>query len=347
MSSAVRATPGAGSRSGVCALRQSEDATCGASDHNGVMRRSVLLVIAVVVALVLSACSGRLTSPAPTSAAYPVGSSVHTLEFDGEQREYRMYVPRSLTDGPSALVVMMHGGFGSAEQAELSYGWDRQAERSGLVMAYPDGIGRSWNAGGCCGPAMKQDVDDVGFIEAMVRQISAGLDVDAQRVYATGMSNGGIMAYRLACESDMFAAIAPVAATMLADCDPSVPVSVFHIHGGADRSIPPDGGVGGGTQNIDGPPLSEVISYWRGVDGCGDPTVSPYGDDPRVQLEAALDCDDATAVEYILISDAGHQWPGSPTSDLRDDLGADPPSPLLDATFEIAGFFAAHPRPAG
>jgi polyhydroxybutyrate depolymerase len=312
------------------------------------MRRPVLLTVsaalAVVAALVLSACVARHPDPAPTSASYPVGTSLHTLTFDGEQREYRVYVPRSLDDGPSSLVVMMHGGFGSAEQAELSYGWDRQAETSGLIVAYPEGIGRSWNGGGCCGPAMKRDVDDVGFIEAMVAEIGSGLEVDPTRVFATGMSNGGIMAYRLACESDLFAAIAPVAATMLVDCHPPGPVSVLHIHGGVDGSIPPDGSPGGGSQHIDGPPLADVIATWLQVDGCGAPAVSQYGDDPRVRLESAQDCEDGTAVEYIVISDAGHQWPGSSTSDMQDQLGADPPSQLLDATFEIAGFFAAHPR---
>jgi polyhydroxybutyrate depolymerase len=321
-----------------------EDVTTVSRGHNGVMRRSLLLVAALVAALVLSACAGRHPDPVPTPVAYPVGTSVHTLEFDGEQREYRVYVPRTLADGPSALVVMMHGGFGSAEQAELSYGWDRQAEISRIVVAYPEGLGRSWNAGGCCGPAMKKNVDDVGFIEAMIAEIGTGLELDDRRIFATGMSNGGIMAYRLACETELFAAIAPVAGTMLVDCNPPHPVSVLHIHGGVDGSVPPDGSLGGGTQNIDGPPLEDVIAYWRTADGCGEPTVSQFGDDPRVQLEAAVDCDNATAVEFIVISDAGHQWPGSTTSDVQDQLGADPPSQLLDATFEIAGFFGEHPR---
>ncbi len=307
------------------------------------MRRTLLIAIALVATLVLSACGGRHDDP-PADAAYPVGTSLHTLTFDGEQREYRVYVPRSLADGPSALVVMMHGGFGSAEHAELSYGWDLQAEEDGFIVAYPEGIGRSWNGGGCCGPAMKRDVDDVGFIEAMVAEIGTGIELDRNRLFATGMSNGAIMSYRLACETDLFAAIAPVSGTMLVDCQPPHPVSVLHIHGGVDGSVPPDGSVGGGTQNIDGPPIADVISFWMGADGCGEPTVSQYGDDVRVHLTAAQGCDDATAVEYILISDAGHQWPGSSTSDLQGELGADPPSQLLDATFEIAGFFAAHAR---
>jgi polyhydroxybutyrate depolymerase len=309
------------------------------------MRRT-LLALAVVATLVLTACAGRHDDP-PAPTAFPVGTSVHTLTVDGQQREYRVYVPRSLADEASPLVVMLHGGFGSAEQAELGYGWDRQAEADGFIVAYPEGIGRSWNGGGCCGPAMKRSIDDVGFIEAMVAEIGAGLDVDARRIYATGMSNGGIMSYRLACESDLFAAIAPVSGTMLVDCDPPHPVSLLHIHGGVDGSVPPDWSVGGGTQNIDGPPLADVIASWLEADGCGAPTVSQYGDDPRVQLTAALDCEDTTAVEYIVIADAGHQWPGASPSQVQEELGADPSSPLLDATREIAAFFAAHPRPAG
>jgi polyhydroxybutyrate depolymerase len=307
------------------------------------MRRSLLLAVTLIAALVLTACGGRHDDP-PADAAYPVGTSVHTLTVDGSAREYRVYVPRSLDDGPSALIVMMHGGFGSAEQAELTYGWDRQAETDGFVVAYPQGIGRSWNAGGCCGPAMKRSIDDVGFIEAMVAEIGGGLELDPRRLYATGMSNGGIMSYRLACESDLFAAIAPVSGTMLVDCHPPHPVSVLHIHGGVDGSVPPDGSVGGGTQNIDGPPIADVIAYWFDADGCGEPAVSTFGDDARVHLTAAQGCADGTAVEYILISDAGHQWPGTSLSDAGEEHGVDPPSQLLDATFEIASFFAEHPR---
>lgn len=307
------------------------------------MRR--LLIPVLAVALLLAGCIAR-PAPQPTPPAYPPGSSSHTIVFDGVERDYRVYVPRSLTSGPSTLVVMLHGGFGSAEQAELAYGWDAQAERSGLIVVYPDGIGRSWNAGGCCGPAMKRDLDDVGFIEAVVAEVSSVLDVDPQRTFATGMSNGGIMAYRLACESELFAAIAPVSGTMLVDCDAPRPVSVIHIHGALDGSVPPDGSPGGGTQNIDGPPLADVIGYWLQRDGCGEPVSENWGD-PLVTALDASGCDDQTAVVYIEVQDAGHQWPGASSSEIRDELGGDPPSTRLDATAEIAAFFGAHPRPAG
>ena len=306
------------------------------------MRR--FLIPALLIALVLAGCTGR-PDPQPTPLAYPAGSSSHTITFDGVQREYRVYVPRTLTPGPSTLVVMLHGGFGSAEQAELAYGWDKQAEQSGLIVVYPDGVGRSWNAGGCCGPAMKQDVDDVGFIEAVIAEVSSVLEVDPQRTFATGMSNGGIMAYRLACETDLFAAIAPVSGTMLVDCDAPRPVSVMHIHGALDESVPPDGSPGGGTQNIDGPPLSDVIGYWLQRDGCGETVTGEWGD-PLVTAVDATDCSDHTAVVYLEVQDAGHQWPGASSSDIRDELGGDPPSQRLDATAEIAAFFGARPRPA-
>jgi polyhydroxybutyrate depolymerase len=306
-----------------------------------ILARSLIAATALL-AVVLSGCTGR-SEPGPTPESYPAGTSVHTLEFDGDQRSYRVYVPPTLAGGPAARVVMLHGGFGSAEQAELVYGWDAQADREGFVVAYPEGEGRSWNAGGCCGPAMKRDLDDVGFVEAVVRRVGTGLDIDPDRRFATGMSNGGILAYRLACESGVFAAIAPVSATMLVDCDAPGPVSVLHIHGALDQSVPPDGSPGAGTQNIDGPPLAEVLAYWRGVDGCGEPE---EGGDAMVATSTASGCDSGTAVEYVEVADAGHQWPGATSSEIRDELGGDPPSTRLDATAEIAAFFAEHPRQA-
>lgn len=293
---------------------------------------------ALVAVLLLAGCT---TAPPPEP--YPPGSTAHTLEIGGIDRSYRVYVPSNLTEGPSSLVVMLHGGFGSAEQAELVYGWDRQAERDGTIIAYPDGIGRSWNAGGCCGAAVARDVDDVAFIEAMVAEISRGLDVDPRRTFAAGMSNGGILAYRLACESGLFAAIAAVSATMLVECHPPGPVSVLHIQGALDGSVPPDGSPGAGTQQIDGPPLDEVIAFWRGIDGCAEPTTGAYGD-PQVLAVDASDCAHGTEVLLLEIADAGHQWPGAPSSEIRDELGGDPPSQRIDATIEIAAFFAAHPR---
>lgn len=297
---------------------------------------------ALAVVLVLGGCTPTAQPDPPTS--YPVGSSAHELAIDGLDREYRVYVPSSLTEGPSTLVVMLHGGFGSAEQAERVYGWDAQAEQDGFVVAYPQGVGRSWNGGDCCGSAASRDLDDVGFVEAVVDEVAATVPIDPQRVFAAGMSNGGILAYRLACESDRFAAIGVVAGTLLTECAPPGPVSVRHIHGALDESIPPDGSPGGGTQRIDGPPLADVLAFWREIDGCGEPVTGTWNE-PEVVAVTAGDCADGTEVDYLEISDAGHQWPGAPSSEIRDELGGDPPSQRLDATAELAAFFASHPRP--
>jgi polyhydroxybutyrate depolymerase len=317
------------------------------------MRRALLIAVTTLASIAalsaLTACTGGTPTPRPTPTpqTFATGTSAHSFEFDGATREYLVHVPETLTPGPTTLVVMLHGGFGSAKQAESTYGWDEISEERGIIVAYPDGLGRAWNAGDCCGTSARKNVDDVGFIETMINQIGLGLEIDPQRIYATGMSNGAIMAYRLACETDTFAAIAPVAGTMLVDCPDPHPLSIIAIHGLVDTSVPFDGSVGQGAQAIDGPPIAEVWQSWQAVDGCPlpDPAI-PYGGDPRVQA-VDVDCADFTAFEGITISDAGHQWPGASSSQIRDELGGDPPSTLLDATRTIEAFFEGHPRPAG
>lgn len=266
----------------------------------------------------------------------PDGPSERTIDVDGLERTFRLYRPAGL-DGPAPLVVMMHGGFGSAAQAERSYGWDAMADSGRFIVAYPDGLGRAWNAGGdCCGRPAREDTDDVGFISEVVGSLVGSGDVDPQRVYATGMSNGAIMSYRLACETDLFAAVAPVAGTQLVDCANPSPTSVLHIHGLADDRVRLDGGQGAGVARIDGPPVPEVIAGWRRVDRCAAPKQSDSG--PLHTSTAS--CADGRTVELITIGGAGHQWPGS--EPIREE--ADPPSAVLEATRTIWEFFATQHR---
>src|SRR5438552_2543522 len=176
----------------------------------------------------------------------PLPSVGRTLSAGGRERSYRLYRPRSVEAGrPAPLVVVLHGGFGSAGQAEQAYGWDDLADRHGFLVAYPDGVGRSWNAGWCCGAARTHAVDDVGFVGGLVAEIAAGDGVDPRRVFAAGVSNGGMLAYRIACDSPgLLAAIGVVAGTMVCDCLQPRSVSLLHIHGLEDRSVPFWGGVG-------------------------------------------------------------------------------------------------------
>ena len=322
-------------------------------------RQKLGFVTAVVVAVAVSCgvayrqAGGKTGTGSNTSAtgnansssnasAVPLGSSSHTVESGGRQRGYRLYRPADLAD-PAPLVVMLHGGFGSASQAESSYGWDTEADSGHFLVLYPDGVDRAWNAGGgCCGKPAASGVDDVSFVSAAVAAVGAELPVDPRRIYATGISNGGLLAYRLACDTKLFAAIGPDSATLLGPCPAPAPVSVIHIHGTADHNIPYDGGRGDGFAHIDGPAVPSVLATWRATDSCAPPTNSVSG----VVTTSVAGCPDGRSVELITIAGAGHQWPGSPSKPLIQRLlGTDPPATALNATDVIWRFFDAHPAP--
>jgi polyhydroxybutyrate depolymerase len=263
-------------------------------------------------------------APAPVpERGLPAGSSTHVVTVDGRERTFHLYRPAALPN-PAALVVMLHGGFGSGQQAQRAYGWDARADRHGFVVAYPDGLDRAWAVGGgCCGTSGRSNVDDVAFVTRLVATVSQQLPIDPDRVYATGMSNGGMLAYRLACDTTLFAAIGPTAATLLGPCPSPAPTSVIHHHGTADRNVPYDGSRGTGVARIDGPPVPSLHEMWREVGRCPSPSVTADG---RVSTSVAT-CPDGRAVVLVTIAGGGHDWPP-------------------DATDTIWRFFAAHRRSA-
>ncbi|RGC65836.1 Esterase PHB depolymerase [Micromonospora sp. MW-13] len=290
--------------------------------------------------------------PAPD---VPVGTSERTLTVDGRERTYRLYRPASAElTAPVPLVVMLHGAAGTGAQAEESYGWTEQADKGGFVVAFPDGLNRAWAVGPeCCGAPARDGVDDVSFITELVATIGGDLPVDPARTYVTGISNGGLLAYRLVCDTTVFAAVGAVATTLTGQCPAPKPVSVLHIHGQQDKTMPYGGGPGrrdnGGTGRnpvkIDGPPTPELAARWRSVDGCAEPKATTDGPVTRT----AATCAQGRAVELITIAGAGHQWPGGKPNPPRAEklLDLDPPSTALNATDTIWRFFAAHPKPAG
>jgi len=303
------------------------------------------IVVLSVAGLVVSAATGAGAASGGRAPAIqaPSGRSTHTLEHDGVARTYLLYVPASPPRGPVPLVVALHGGFGTGASALRQGGWEAAADRHGFVVVAPDGLTRSWNAGFCCGPAMRNDVDDVGFVLAVLDDVEATLRIDPRRVYATGMSNGAMMAYRLGCEaSERFAAIAPVAGTVVVpSCSPTVPVALLHIHGLTDRNVPFDGGLPTKTFQPDPPtypPVRDGVETFVRADGCrAEPEVTTRD---VVTTERWRGCDDRTAVKLITIADGGHSWPGG----TRMAALLDPPSDALDATTVIWRFFAAHPH---
>ncbi len=320
--------------------------------HQLVTRPVAPLAAIVLLAVTIGACSafglpigpqGR-GSAGTGAATIPIGSSAGSIESGGRTRTYRVYRPAA-ADGtvPTPLVVFLHGGFGTGQQAEDAYGWDAAADADNFVVAYPDGVSRAWNGGACCGQPASQDIDDVGFIRDLVTTIEAALPIDPKRIDATGISNGGIMAYRLACDTDLFAAIGPDSATQMIQCPNAAPISVIAIHGLADTRVPFDGGMGSGVGQVDGPAVPTVIAGWEARDRCAAPTSTADGD---VTMTVAT-CPDGRAVELITIAGAGHQWPGgAPVKPaVAAILGLDQPSTAIDATSVIWRFFAEHPKP--
>jgi polyhydroxybutyrate depolymerase len=274
--------------------------------------------------------------------------SLRTITVDQTERSYALHVPDRM-NAPAALVIVMHGGGGSAKSAIAQTGFDAEADKRGFITAYPEGTagpgGRfhTWNAGACCGVAVRRGMDDVGFIRAMVADIAAAYPLDPRRVYATGLSNGGMMAYRLACEAgDLVAAIAPVSAVIVvAPCEPRFPVSVLHIHGTADQNVPIAGGVGAKSiVKYPYPPVERSIAFWAASDDCGkDPIVSSPA--PDVTLRSYPRCTRGIAVDYYVIDDGSHAWPGGK----RLAKFLDEPSQAIAATPLIWQFFATHPKP--
>jgi polyhydroxybutyrate depolymerase len=299
-------------------------------------RRTVALAVAAALALALGIGS------AARAQAVANASTVRELTSGGLTRTYRAFHPASAGAHP-ALVVMLHGGFGTGTQAEGAYGWDAAASRSGFVVAYPDGIGRAWNAGRCCGRPFAEHVDDVAFITAVIRDAETRDGIDPARVYVTGMSNGAIMAYRMACESPVrIAAIGPVAGDLEVPCDrPLAPVSVMAIHGTADGNVPFDGGYGTkGVTHTDHLGVAGSLARWRAIDRCAPADVTVRS---AVRTERTA-CAGETEVVVIAVEGAGHQWPGAkpPPPAAARLLGLDQPSTALDATATLWGFFERH-----
>ena len=312
--------------------------------RSGYLRALSVCLFGTLVLLVGGCVGGGHASGTPDPQSIPVGQSTQSLESGGVSRTFHLYRPQGLT-GPAPLVVMLHGGFGSGEQAERAYHWDAEADNGHFLVAYPDGLNRAWNAGSCCGEPQHSNVDDVGFITNMVSAIEQETAIDPARVYVTGMSNGAMMSLRLGCQTGVFAAIAPVAGTLLTDCSHAQPTSVLQIHGTADERVPYNGGPGkafaiNGNPRVDGPPVPAVNDIWRSIDACGPPSSTTAGD----VTTSTAGCADGRTVELISVAGAGHQWPGGEHSPLMERLGMPPPSTALDATDTIWQFFTQNHR---
>lgn len=299
----------------------------------------------IVLSLLLAALF--FTAHAFAGSSDPSSEMVLRLDVGGRTRTALIHVPQDIDPGkPLPLVIVLHGGGGDAASAAKQTGLSVIADREKFIVAYPNGTSRlfsnrflTWNAGACCDYAQKNNVDDVGFIRAMIADIQRKHAIDSKRIYATGISNGGMMSYRLACEmSDVLAAIAPVAAVQITRCTPSQPVSVIHFHGTADQNVLINGGVGTKALNDDvRPPVADSIRFWARHDACGPAQSTRNGHIHRDDYQA---CSRGTEVVYILITGGGHAWPGGQQM-LRL---LDKPTDEISASDTLWDFFRTHPK---
>jgi polyhydroxybutyrate depolymerase len=253
--------------------------------------------------------SGGGGSSGCAGVAFAPGDHDQTIVFDGETRSYLLHVPTAYDHARQVPLVMNFHGYTSdpAGQAVFS-GMNDVADAKTFVVAYPAGIGNSWNGGLCCGQAASNMLDDTGFARAVVADIGSKLCIDDKRVYSTGMSNGGYLTHRNGCESaDVFAAIAPVAGVLgiePEDCQPSRPIPVMHFHGTEDLLVPYGGGGLLGT-----PSVPDTHAGWAARNGCTGAAVGSYmmGD---AHCETHETCDDGVKVTLCTIEGEGHCWPG-------------------------------------
>jgi polyhydroxybutyrate depolymerase len=305
------------------------------------MRRAIAVIALLAIMASLAACAGfggpacalhdsvsapEARSIASPSTARPVVSAVRAahLAAGGTRRD----AARWLRVGAAGRGVVR---------------WDRIADEHGVVILYPDGDGRAWNAGGdAAGSSARDGTDDVAFIAAAVADVQKRVSIDTGAVFGAGMSNGAMMAYRLACQTTLFAAIGPVSGTMPVglECAAPAPISVIAVHGVDDTRVLYEGGASTvGTARIDATAQQDVHTLWARAASCDEDVTTSA---PPLSTETAA-CPDSRAVQLVSIAGYGHEWP-SP------DGGSTPQGEQVyrgwDATAQLWSFFDAHRRAA-
>lgn len=257
------------------------------------------------------------------------------IMHQGITREYKVHLPSGYNKNTTfPLVIFLHGGGGSMQEV-YKEGMDKMSDKHSFILAIPQGSGKkilgktigSWHSGNwsgwstlnpgssCCGYAGENNIDDVGFIAKMITEIKKNYAVDEKRIYATGISNGAMMSYRLACElSDTIAAAAPVAPPFVpevcAQCP--LPVSIIHTQGTADPCALYEGGTCDsclGSKPIAAQSAKGMVNFWAKKNACSTEPTTIYKKG-NAHCELYAQCQGGTEVEFCTIEGGGHTWPG-------------------------------------
>lgn len=286
----------------------------------------------------------------------PSGDHEQTVQVGARLRKYLVHVP-AVDKAPQRwpVVLCFHGGGSNPRQMIDFTGLNEVADRHGFVVVYPAGTGiidsaLTWNAGNCCGRALRDKVDEVAFVTALLDDLEKKLPVDTARVYATGMSNGAMMSYLVADKlSERFAAIAPVGGPMGSEtCSPTRPVPVIHFHGTADEFASYQGGIGRRSlTKTNFYSVEHTLRQWvvanRSITKPKVDTVPGKVDDGtrivRYTYAAGQEQPSAEVIHYK-IEGLGHTWPGRESR--FKALGKTTKN--IDASEVMWAFFARHSR---
>ena len=275
--------------------------------------------------------------PTSTATRKPFHIETDSFEFEGQERTHMLFIPDSYSDSQNyPLLIDLHAFEWTAEH-EMNYTQLNQvAENYGFMVVYPSAI-ENWNS--------TPDVNDVEYIDALIDTLSEGYSIDLERIYATGFSQGGLMAYKLACQlSHRIAAIAAVAAgvpaSILRNCNPLRPVPVLHIHGTQDREAPIIGELDDTTGFVS---VHRTLNYWIAFNNCVETETakledSDQTDSSTVEKTSYTNCDNDSDVIYLKVISGGHTWPGAGWSGYS--LGNT--NQDINASVEIWNFFMDH-----
>jgi len=317
-------------------------------------------IIATLAILGLAARINNISSINEISSEFSLKNYEYSLTHNNSKRYYKMHIPASYNkDSKMPVVIYVHGGGGDMRAAYMD-GLDKMSEKHNFILVVPEGTGEvklghmraswnggQWETGECCG-----DSDDVGFISKMIDEIKNNFSVDEKRIYATGISNGGLMTNRLGCElADKIAAIATVApAGLISNCAPSRPISIMNIHGTADPANPIDGSEPksifseeSGTsfaKSYKRMTPYQTVDAWKKINKCSDEQSVGYQKE-NANCVTYNECSSNSEVELCVIEGMGHTYPSGTQYFSASIVG--PVS--FDISFDqIWEFFQKHPN---
>lgn len=297
------------------------------------MKAGYLLPLLFLASLACGRSMQQPSTPLPTlTNTPPVMISENEILSSGEKRHFLLHVPPSYDGTPTSLVVNFHGYGSNGEQEEKLSGMSEKADEAGFIVVYPDGNQATWFTG-----PIPQGDRDRQFVRDLVNHISTLYNIDPKRIYATGMSNGGGMTNRVACNlADLFAAVAPNAGAYdyAKNCNPSRPIPVLAFHGIDDEVVPYNGFQ---TQAIV-PAIETWAADWAERNGCDSTPVitTPV---ETVTMHSWVNCKENADVILYALEGHGHSWPGSLI------LPGALTSQAINATDIMWDFFQSHPMP--